>query len=173
MKTLEDQDRKASTRHSILCRVRQGLTYVNLSLESEETLKAEKCNKLISNWLVTLGKQARRVKQIHLENLSDKADAHKSENKRFSHSDHMKSSLYKAVEKAKKGERIPQGDLRQIIIWPAGSFLHCNAQRPGAITNATVDEYRAATVPEESVRSGGEVEEGERGGIVGLVMRTM
>ena len=31
------------------------------------------------------------------------------------------------------------------MVWLAGCLLHCNAQRPGAITNATLAEYRAAT----------------------------
>ena len=32
------------------------------------------------------------------------------------------------------------------MIWLAGSLLHLNAQGPGAITNTTLEEYRAATV---------------------------
>ena len=102
--------------------------------------------KLIANWLATLGKEARRVKRIHLEDISDKADTQMSEIERFSTNEAMTTSLYNAVEKAKKGKKIPQVDIRQIMIWLAGSLLHLNAQRPGAITNTTLEEYRAATV---------------------------
>ena len=63
MKTLDDQGKKPSTQHGILCRLEQGLTYVNLTLDHQETVKAEKCSQLISHWLSTLGKEAKRVKQ--------------------------------------------------------------------------------------------------------------
>ena len=146
LKSLEGQGRASSTQHAILCRVKQGLAYVNLSLEPEETLKAEKCSKLISNWLATLGKEARRVKRIHLKDICDKADTNMSEIECFSMNKAMTTSLYNAVEKAKKGKKIPQGDVRQIMIWLAGSLLHLNAQCPGSITNTTLEEYWAATV---------------------------
>ena len=158
LKYLEGQDRAASTQHAILCRIKQGLAYVNLSLGSEETLKAEKCSKLIANWLATLGKEARRVKRIHLEDISDKADTRMSEIERFSMNKAMATSLYNAVEKAKKGKKIPQVDIRQIMIWLAGSLLHLNAQRPGAITNTTLEEYRAATEPQDCHHWEGEID---------------
>ena len=45
MKYLEKQGKKASIQHAILCRIKQGLAYVNLSLDTAETVKAEKCMK--------------------------------------------------------------------------------------------------------------------------------
>ena len=39
-----------------------------------------------------------------------------------------------STENRQQGE----ADLRKITIWLAGSLLHCNAQRPGAVTNTTV-----------------------------------
>ena len=86
LKMLESGGRKATTQHSILCRVKQGLTYVNLSLDPVETLKAEKCLKLISNWLSTLGKEARRTKRANLEDLSDRGVASMREIERCAHS---------------------------------------------------------------------------------------
>ena len=38
-----------------------------------------------------------------------------------------------------------KGQFRKIVIWLAGSLMHMNAQRPGAVADATVEEYRAAT----------------------------
>ena len=73
--------------------MKQGLAYVNLSLGPEETSTAEKCSKLISNWLATLGKEARRVKRINLEDISDKADTRMSEIERFSMNKAMTTSL--------------------------------------------------------------------------------
>ena len=43
-----------------------------------------------------------------------------------------------AAQKIDSKEMISQADLRKITIWLAGSLLHCNAQRPGAVTNTTV-----------------------------------
>ena len=147
LKMLESGGRKATTQHSILCRVKQGLTYVNLSLDPVETLKAEKCLKLNSNWLsTTLGKEARRTKRANLEDLSDKGAASMSEIERFAHSSDMKSFLHQTVKRAKKKERVTQRDIRRNMIWLAGSILHYNAQQPGAIGNATLSEYRGASV---------------------------
>ena len=83
LKALEDEGKKASTQHGILCRIRQGLNYVNLSLNPDETVKAEKCSQLISNWLSTLGKGARRVKRNRLDDISDKAQPNLTEIEHF------------------------------------------------------------------------------------------
>ena len=146
LKQLENQGKKATTQHGILCRVKQGLAYVNLSLDPTETLKAEKCLKLISNWISTLGKEARRAKRVHLEDMADKGPASMTAIDEFCSSPEMRRALSSAVEKSKNGERISPAELRKITIWLAGSLLHSNAQRPGAITNATLSEYKAATV---------------------------
>ena len=58
-----------------MCRVKQGLTYVNLNLDPTDTIKAQECLTLVSNWLSTLGKEARRVKRVHLEEMSDRSSS--------------------------------------------------------------------------------------------------
>ena len=63
LQSLEHQDQKATTQHSKLCRIRQGLMYANLSLEPSESVKADRCLALISNWLSTIGKEARKSKR--------------------------------------------------------------------------------------------------------------
>ena len=143
---LEKQGKKATTQHAILCRVKQGLAYVNLSLDPTETLKAEKCLKLISNWISTLGKEARRAKRVHLEDMADEGSTSMTVIEEFCRSEEMYRALSSAVGKIKKGERVPPPELRKIMIWLTGSLLHSNAQRPGAITNATLSEYKAAVV---------------------------
>ena len=55
-------------------------------------------------------------------------------------------SIQTAAQKIDSKEMISQADLRKITIWLAGSLLHCNAQRPGAVTNTTLSEYQAATL---------------------------
>ena len=147
LRSLERQGQKPSTQHALLCRLKQALEYMDLSLDSTESLKAAKCIKVLTNWMSTLGKEARKMKRIHLEDMSEETGQQSmSEIERFCHNEVMQSTLQKALKKKKKGEAISQHSLRQIMIWLAGSLLHCNAQPPGAITNATLAEYKAATL---------------------------
>ena len=147
LRHLETQGKKASTQHATLCRVKQCLTYVNLTLDPAETIKAEKCLTLISNWLSTLGKEARRAKRVHLEEMCDRSSSvSMSEIERFSRSEKMMCLIKTAAQKIDSKEMISQTDLRKITVWLAGSLLHCNAQRPGAVTNTTLSEYQAATL---------------------------
>ena len=64
---------------------------------------------------------------------------------RFSRSNTMNQELTTTVDNIKKGRNVSQSQLRKIEIWLAGSLLHSNAQRPGAVTNATLAEYELAT----------------------------
>ena len=146
LRNMESQGKKPSTQHAKLCRIKQAVTYVNLSLDPTETVKAEKCLTLISNWLSTLGKEARRVKRTHLEEMSERGRSSMCEIDHFVQNERMKRSMLAAVESRAKGKRVAQGELRQIMVWLAGALLHCNAQRPGAVTNATLDEYQSATI---------------------------
>ena len=70
LQSLEHQGQKATTQHSKLCRIKQGLMYANLSLEPSESVKADRCLTLISNWLSTIGKEARKSKGAQLEDMS-------------------------------------------------------------------------------------------------------
>ena len=146
LRNMEVQGMKASTQHAALCRLKQGLTYVNLSLDPLETVRAEKCLTLLTNWLSTLAKEARVAKRTHLEDMSDNPSPSFSVIDRFTTSEMMVQNLQSAVVKLRKGKTVTQADLRRIMLWLAGSLLHSNAQRPGAVTNATLEEYEAATV---------------------------
>lgn len=144
---LEAQGKKTSTQHATLCSVKQGLTYVNLILDPTETIKAEKCLTLICNRLSTLGKEARRVKRVHLEEMSDRSSSvSMSEIEHLARSKEMTRSMQTAVHNINSKKIVIQTDLRTIMIWLAGSLLHCNAQRPGVVTNIRLSEYQAATL---------------------------
>ena len=141
---LEAEGKKATTQHATLCRLRQVLMFINLSLSPTDTNKAEKCLQLISNWLSNLGKEAKRVKRIRLEDLSDRGVAKIGSIERFAQSEAMRQLLTKTIENIKRDD-VRQTELRKIEIWLAGSLLHSNAQRPGAVINATLAEYKSAT----------------------------
>ena len=147
LRHLEAQGKKASTQHATLCRVKQGFTYVNLNLDPTETIKAQKCLTLVSNWLSTLGKEARRVNRVHLQEMSDRSSSvSMSEIERFARSEVMMRLMQMTVKTINSNKIVIQADLRKIMLWLAGSLLHCNAQRPGAVTNITLSEYQAATL---------------------------
>ena len=64
----------------------------------------------------------------------------------FSNNQEMVETLQTTVRSVKKGEWVSQVRVRTVMIWLAGCLVHCNAQRPGAITGATLAEYQAAGV---------------------------
>lgn len=146
MRKLERDRKKATTQHSILYRVRQGLTYIILKLDSCETIKAQKCLSLVGNWIVSLGKEARRMKRVQLEDMANKGAASMSGIEQFCRSTEMIGELDIAVQRSKEGKNIPATGVRRLTVWLAGCILHTNAQRPGAITNAKVSEFTNSTV---------------------------
>ena len=97
----------------------------------------------LSFLISTIGKEARRLKIVHFEELSDKGSTSLTEIERF---EQMTRSLTKYVERIKKGVKVNKVDLRQMMVWLAESLMHCNAQRTGAVTMATLEEFHATTV---------------------------
>ena len=67
---LQESGKSATSQHATLCRLKQGLSFHTLSLKSVDVPRAERCLTLISNWLSALGKEARRAKRDHLEDMS-------------------------------------------------------------------------------------------------------
>lgn len=122
------------------------LNYLILSLDHPETTKAEKCPTLIGNWISALGKEARRVSRANLEDMAEKGSSSMSGIDQFCRCGEMHQMLNKAVRDAMKGVKVPTRDTRKIVIWLMGCLLHSNAQRPGAIANATLEEYQASTM---------------------------
>ena len=78
--------------------------------------------------------------------MSDNGSSSMTKIDEFCRYEEMCQALNSAVGKTKKGEQVLPVDIRKIMIWLARSLLHCNTQRPGAITNATLTEYKAVTV---------------------------
>ena len=72
---LQESGKSATSQHATLCRLKQGLSFHTLSLESVDVPRAERYLTLISNWLSALGKEARRAKRDHLEEMSASADS--------------------------------------------------------------------------------------------------
>ena len=56
------------------------------------------------------GKEARRVKRTHLEEMSERGSTSMSEIERFVQNERMKRSMLAAVESRAKGKRVAQPD---------------------------------------------------------------
>ena len=150
LQSIEADESKPTTMHARLCRLKQGLTYLNFSLDPTETVKATKCLGLIANWSATLGKQAREAKRTMLE---DMPTAPMTDIDAFAGSATMRAILDNTVASIKRKETVNSSNTCKIVLWLAGSLMHMNAQRPGAVVNATVGEYRVAVTHTEGRKS--------------------
>ena len=63
----------------------------------------------------------------------------------FAQNEQMVTLLNRTFQRKSKGEGVPAATSHWIMIWLAGVLMHCNAQHPGAVANATLQEYEAAT----------------------------
>ena len=102
--------KSATSQHATLCRLKQGLNYRTLSLDPVDMSRAKRCLTLISNWLSALGKEARRAKRAHLEDLSSAGSssvATMSAIENFVTSREM-DTLNVTVSRIKKGECEPE-----------------------------------------------------------------
>ena len=72
---------------------------------------------------------------------------------KFASSEKMVCLLNKIVQNIKGNKKVSNLDVRQVMIWLAGSLLHTNAQRPGSVTNATLQEFQAAITNTEGRQS--------------------
>ena len=143
---LESSGKSATSQHATLCRLRQGIHYVSMGLTlAEDSMMAEKCLKVVSNWVATLGKRARADKRVTLEDMSERPSPQLHNITSFARNQQMATLLHSTIEKVTKGEKVPAATSRRIMIWLAGALLHCNAQRPGAVANAALMEYNTAT----------------------------
>ena len=94
--------------------------YVNLNLDATETVKAEKCLSRVSNWITSIGKEARRTKIVGLEKMADQGLALMGGIDEFCTSAVMMSMLDRAVKQSKAEEKIPSTQVRKLTIWLAG-----------------------------------------------------
>ena len=147
LKAMEVQKRKPGTQYSFLCRLKQALAYVDITLDSVESLKAAKSMTVINNWIKRVGKEMRKHRRNRLEDMSEAGrEQSMGDIHHFATSDEMQLELQRVIEKIQRGQNVQQPDLRRIMVWLAGSLLHTNSQRPGAIVNATLTEYERATL---------------------------
>ena len=108
---LDTSGKSATSQHATLCCLKQGLNYRTLSLDPVDMSRAKRCLTLISNWLSALGKEARRAKRAHLEDLSSAGSssvATMSAIENFATSREMVDTLNVTVSRIKKSECEPE-----------------------------------------------------------------
>lgn len=143
---------KASTQNAKLNRIRQGISYLTLSLDQADLPKAERVFGLIRNWAGVLATKARRDNRERLEDKSEQP-AEFGEIDKYVQCQAFHRLHSKAVESVKKGTPVSSQDLHTITVWLAGVLLHTNHQRPSAICSITLHDFnRAKTVMEGHVK---------------------
>ena len=108
----------------------------------EDSIRAEKCLKTVSNWVSTLGKRARADKRASLEKMSECPSPRLQNISSFAQNEQMVTLLHRTIQRISKDEKVPAPTSRPIMIWLAGALLHCNVQRPGAVANATLKQQQ-------------------------------
>ena len=91
-------------------------------------------------------KKARADKRASLEEMSECPSLWLQNISSFVRNEQMVTLLNRTIQRVSKGETVPAATSRCIMIWLAGALLHFNAQRRGAVANATLKEYDAATI---------------------------
>lgn len=109
-------------------------------------VRAGQISDLVKNWISSLGKAARSRKRDMLE------DVGKGEKEL----DNVEQFVQKAKEEIpSQMKKAVKGDAKcfcTMTLWLASILLYRNHQRPGAVANATLQEYEEARVAEEGRR---------------------
>ena len=143
LKTLEP-DVQPSTQNAKLNRIRQGLHFLALSLDASGLLEVQRVEGLIKNWSAVLAKSSRVANRERLEDKSEEP-LNFGDVESFVSSKEFHQLARRLVSDAKHGRPVDHSHLHDVELWLAGSILHTNSQRPGAITNITVAECEKAT----------------------------
>jgi hypothetical protein len=99
---------------------------------------------MLSEWKKTLRREKRRLRKVRLEKLSAEQLSLDETTALLDHKPLWKDFNNTWV-RCDRGESVPVRSLDQAAVVLAGSLLYKNWQRPGAIVNATLEEFENAT----------------------------
>ena len=134
---------QAATQNSKLNRIKQAVIFLSLSLDSDALPRVERALCLIRNWASVLGKAARQANRERLEELSEQPVSF-GDIDELVRCQALHQKLHESVDLVKKGKPVGGHDIGNLTVWVAGCLLLTNCNRPGAIANMTVEEYRKA-----------------------------
>ena len=104
-----------------------------------------KCD-AIQKWVAKRAKAHRRGvrMQKHSNEMKDEQEVESASNpKEFFGDDNVKAKINKIFDKAEAREKLTNIELLTILAYLAAKVMYKNGQRPGAIQNMTIDEFKA------------------------------
>ena len=140
---LEKRGYTPTAQHAKLCCLHTGIGFLRLRGGTEEILKELE---IIKSWASTLGKEAKAQKRVQLEDMGE-GSGHLSAIQAFMENDQVRARSL--TSSARKGKPLKPNSIRSVTIWLAGVLLNGNHQRPGAISNARIEEFKSSRVVEE------------------------
>ena len=147
MKEVENSGLTPSTERAKLNRLRSGIEFICLGLDTALLPQVANIKQILSNWISDLGKEANVRNRIALEEASEKPVSLDNVDE-FINLRPMKELVQRLFVKAEKEEVVQSHDLRHTEIWLAGCLLLTNHQRPGAVANAKTAEWASSKASE-------------------------
>ena len=144
-RALEKSGVVSSTLVAKLSRLNVAIEFVSLSLDPDKLAYVEKVKSVLKNWRSVLGREVRQANQERLEDMSENPVGFE-DSQAFLSCPELRSLTLDIIAQAKRKQPVKGPDLRSAVLWLAGSLLLANHQRPGAVVNATTDEYTSAKI---------------------------
>ena len=135
---------KPSTQNAKLNRIRQGIHFLALRLDSTGLLEVQRVEGLIKNWSAVLARSARTANRERLEDKSGEP-ADFGDVDAFLASSHFHRLSKGLIADVKAGKPVDPAGLRDVQLWLMGCLLHANSQRPGAVANMTIRQCKKGT----------------------------
>ena len=140
---------KLSKLDALCCALRFMKVEVLFGEESEGLhLRASHMLELIAGWKSTLRKQKRKLRKKRLQELSCQ-DLKLEEINELLENTALWQEFDNTCTRTKQGETLAKERLNQCSVTLAASILYKNWQRPGAIANATLEEFSACKLMQQ------------------------
>lgn len=143
LRVLEENNVPSSTLVAKLSRLRVAIDFLSPSLEPEQLCHVKKVKGVLKNWRSVLGRDVRLANRERLEEMSENPVTLEGSHA-FLSCQELKYLVSRLIAQPKKKQEVKSTELRSAVIWLAGSLLLGNHQRPGAVVNATLEEYQSA-----------------------------
>ena len=143
LRVLEEGGATNSTLNAKVSRLRVTLQFMSLRAGPEVLPEVERTQIFMKNWGAVYGKEARRVNREHLEDRSEKPVNFEGTTLFISFPE-MRRLARSLISNAQASKPVKNSEIRSTIIWLAGALMLSNHQRPGAVVNVTINEYRGA-----------------------------
>jgi len=143
LRVLEEGGATSSTLNAKVSRLSVALQFMSLRAGPEVLPEVDRTQMFMKNWRAVYGKEARRVNREHLGDRSEQPVNFEGTTLFISWPE-MKRLARSLISNVQASKPVKNSEIRSTIIWLAGALMLSNHQRPGAVVNVTIDEYRDA-----------------------------